>query len=53
MTERKIKFLRDYEVQDEHRGTPKATRYTKGKIVKVSEAAAQHFVSRGAADLAD
>lgn len=51
--ERKVKFLRDYEVADERAGTAQADRYAKGKTYKLAEPSALHFVSRGAAELID
>lgn len=45
----KIKFLRDYEVKDEHRGSPLATTYTEGKTYTVDERTAMHFTQRGIA----
>ncbi len=45
-----IKFLSDYEVQDEMRGTEKATAFRKGERRKLPEASAHHFVGRGLAE---
>lgn len=50
MAQVKIQFVEDYEIQDEHRGTDKATRYKKGKRLTCSEDSARHFVeSKGVA----
>jgi len=46
-----IRFLRDYEVQDENAGTPDAEAYKAGKKTVVSPASASHFISRGAAEM--
>lgn len=51
--ERKVKFVRDYEVADERAGTGQAERYAKGKTYKLAEPSALHFVSRGAAEIVD
>ena len=55
MTDQKISvvFLRDHEVQDEHRGTDKATRYKKGAKKSLPVASAMHFVMRGIAEAQD
>lgn len=45
-----LKFTEDYEVQNEHRGTDKATAYKKGQKVSFSPASAMHFLSRGVAE---
>ena len=44
-----VKFLRDYVVDDERRGTEEEERYAKGQRKSFPEASAEHFVSRGAA----
>lgn len=49
MDKRKIKFVKDHEVQDEHRGTSKATVYKSGEIKSVSISTADHFTRRGIA----
>ena len=49
MADVKIKFVEDYEVQDEKAGTDEATKYKKGKVVSMNEAAAAHFVRGGRA----
>ncbi|WP_171054196.1 hypothetical protein [Arenibacterium halophilum] len=46
-----ITFVQVYEVQDEHRGTEKATRYRADQKVKMDPASAHHFLSRGVAEL--
>lgn len=45
-----VTFRAAYEVQDEHRGTAKATIYLPGKVYALPEASAQHFIGRGKAD---
>ena len=47
----KIKFLTAVEVQDENRGTSKATCYEKGQEIAVSVSSAKHWLSRGKAVL--
>ncbi len=44
-----VEFLRGYVVKDHHEGTDKQTSYAEGEVVVLSEASAQHFISRGAA----
>ncbi|MAQ82245.1 hypothetical protein [Psychromarinibacter halotolerans] len=44
-----VKFLRDHEVQDEHRGTDKATWFRKGARKSLEDRSAQHFIERGIA----
>lgn len=41
-----IKFLRRYEVQDEHAGTEKATIYQEGLRKSFPVASAEHFINR-------
>lgn len=41
----KVKFVDDYEVQDENAET-----FKKGKVYSMSAASAAHFVSRGRAE---
>lgn len=50
-TETTIRFTQDYEVQDEHAGTEKATRFKKGQRKAVAEATARHFLDRGVAEM--
>ena len=45
----KIKFVEDYEVQDEHAGGKDAEIYRKGAVRSMNETSAAHFVSRGRA----
>ncbi len=45
----RIQFLQAVELQDEHRGTDKATRYKEGQIIEVSPPSAAHWVNRGLA----
>lgn len=47
---RKIRFTRDYEVKDHSAGTAQAEKYKAGQTLKLAEASAAHFVSRGAAE---
>lgn len=49
MQTKAIKFNQEYEVQDEHRGTSKATVYKKDEVREFSPGAADHFVRRGVA----
>lgn len=44
-----VKFVRDYEVQDERAGTPDAEKYRKGQRAALSASSAKHFVARAAA----
>ena len=46
MSDVKIKFLRDYTVQDEDGKT-----YQKGKTFVMPETSAMHFVKRGVAEI--
>lgn len=50
---RKVKFLRDYEVQDERAGTAEAEVYKRGKQVALGARSALHFVTRGIAEFVD
>ena len=45
----KIKFLMRREVQDENRGTPKATVFDEGSIHDLPEPSARRWLSRGEA----
>jgi len=45
----KIKFITSVEVQNEHRGTMKATCYEEGQEIEVSPASALHWIGRGKA----
>ena len=47
----KVVFTEDYEVQDEHAGTPRETKYKMGEQKMFAEASAVHFISRGVAGL--
>lgn len=47
----KVRFLEDYTVKDERRGTPQAESYQKGKTYTLSAASATHFVTRGRAEI--
>ncbi len=40
-----VKFLRHYTVRDDS-----GTQFTKGQVVEVTEASAQHFLNRGAVE---
>ena len=43
----KIRFLVNAELQDEHRGTDKATRYKEGQVLEMSQRSALHWLNRG------
>lgn len=47
---RRVRFLRDYEVQDHAAGTERARRYKAGKTVELTERSAVHFINRGLAE---
>lgn len=53
VVKRKIKFVKNHEVQDHRAGTKKATIYKKGSNRSMNERSAAHFVSRGAAVYVD
>lgn len=44
-----IIFTEERVVQDEHRGTPRETRYKVGDTLECNEASADHWISRGVA----
>lgn len=44
-----VLFVRDHEVQNEHRGTPLATVHAAGSRQVMAEPSAHHFISRGVA----
>lgn len=46
-----VKFLSDYEVQDEAAGTADAEKYKSGQRKSMSLASALHFVNRGVAEM--
>lgn len=48
----KVTFVRDYEIQDEHAGTDKATWFREGETKTLTAASAEHFFNRGAAVMA-
>lgn len=52
MSQQKIRarFLKDYEVQDEHAGTERATKYIAGKFYALSPDSMRHFQVRGLAE---
>jgi hypothetical protein len=45
-----IRFLQDRVVRDGHEGTPHQTRFAKGQVADLSEASANHWLSRAAAE---
>lgn len=47
-----IKFVKDHEVQNAHRGTDRATIYPEGLRKSFPAASARHFLKRGVAVLA-
>ena len=48
-----VKFKVDREVQDEHRGTAKATVYRAGQVYELSQASADRWIARGIAEPAE
>lgn len=48
--ERAVRFVETHEVQDEHRGTARATVYLAGEVYALPEASARHFEARGKAE---
>jgi len=46
-----VVFLRNHEVQDELRGTERATKFTAGEKKILPQASADHFVARSIAEL--
>lgn len=46
---RKVKFLRDYVVDDGLIGTGDETRFKTGQVKSLPDRSAQHFISRGVA----
>ncbi len=51
MAQRRIVFVEEYVLQDEHRFTDKRTVYRKGHRLGCSEATARHFIAKGVAEL--
>lgn len=52
MSKVKVCFLQDRVVQDELAGTEDETRFKKGEFYELEPASAEHWISRGVAEVA-